>query len=107
MKDIQYYWERRKVIKRTTKNLMEWAIREPFRSRGKLGEKDIIFVCQNSRALTFNIAYPLKHNEKIRTILFSKVFEYGFQSKAFDEIHFFLNYTDLSKRLNPFQSDTI
>lgn len=99
MKSLPYYWDRRNVVRRTAKNLLKWGLHEPFRSKGKKGEKAIVFVCQNARARIFNIAYPLRHNEDIRTILFSKVFEYEFQARAFDEVHFFLNYSDLEKKI--------
>jgi hypothetical protein len=99
MKSLQYYWDRRNVVQRTAKNLLKWGFREPLRPRGKKGEKAIVFVCQNARARIFNIAYPLRHTENIRTILLSKVFEYGFQARAFDEIHFFRNYSDLEKKI--------
>jgi len=99
VKGLDYYWQRRKVVKRAIRNLGGWATKEPFRPKGKRGEKVIIFVCQNVRARTFNIAFPLRTREKVRTILLSTVFEYDFQKKAFDEIHVFFNYDQLLKKV--------
>lgn len=99
MKGYRYYWDRRKVVKRTAKNLLEWILREPFRSKGKTGDLAIIFVCQNARARIFNVAHPLRKNENVRTILFSQVFEYKYQSKAFDNIYLYRDYADLENKI--------
>ena len=63
------------------------------------GDLAIIFVCQNARARIFNVAHPLRKNENVRTILFSQVFEYKYQSKAFDNIYLYRDYADLENKI--------
>jgi hypothetical protein len=99
LKGVSYYWERRKVVKRGMRNWLAWALREPFRPKGRPDETVIVFVRLNARARAFNLGYILRKNEGIRTILLTKVFDYDFQREAFNEIHLFFNYKDLREKV--------
>lgn len=96
---LRYLLERRKVVLRTAANLARWSVGEPLRTAAAGGGPTVVFVCQNARARTFNLAYALKHEAGVRTVLFSRVFEYTYMRKAFDEIRFFARYTDLARSL--------
>jgi hypothetical protein len=97
LKKIKYYFSRRKVVFRVLKNWLSSYLQEPWRSKGTTQEPVIVCVRLNARTRMFNYGWTLRHKHKIRTILVTQVFEYGFQKQAFDEIKIFFSYTHLEK----------
>ena len=82
------------------KNWLSNYLQEPWRSKGTTKEPVIVCVRLNARARMFNYGWTLRRGQGIRTILVTKVFDYGFQKQAFDEIKIFFLYSHLEKIIN-------